>query len=77
MPTGGPRGPTSSAVGELDGEGERVVVPGPHEPTAELPLDLTGLGLWSVRRQTRELGGRIVWAGDGDAFTLTVQLPDR
>ncbi|NEK58917.1 HAMP domain-containing histidine kinase [Geodermatophilus sabuli] len=41
------------------------------------PPDLTGLGLWSVRRQTRELGGQVVWDGDGGALTLTVQLPDR
>ena len=41
------------------------------------PPDLTGLGLWSVRRQTGELGGRIVWAEDGHSLTLTVQLPDR
>jgi hypothetical protein len=44
---------------------------------AELPPpDLTGLGLWSVRRQTRELGGQVVWDA-GPALTLTVQLPDR
>jgi K+-sensing histidine kinase KdpD len=48
-----------------------------HLSRSEPPLDLSGLGLWSVRRQTRELGGRIVWAGDSDAFTLTVHLPDR
>lgn len=41
------------------------------------PLDLTGLGLWSVQRQTRELGGRLVWTEDGDVFTLVVALPDR
>ncbi|MGY1594006.1 sensor histidine kinase [Geodermatophilus sp. SYSU D00708] len=45
---------------------------------AELPPpDLTGLGLWSVRRQTRELGGRVVWDADGASLTLIVQLPDR
>ncbi|RBY93835.1 sensor histidine kinase [Blastococcus sp. TBT05-19] len=48
-----------------------------HLSRPEPPLDLTGLGLWSVRRQTRELGGRIVWAGSRAAFTLTIQLPDR
>jgi signal transduction histidine kinase len=53
---------------------ERVVG---HLRTARPPLDLTGLGLWSVQRQTRELGGQIVWDDDGDALTLTVQLPDR
>ncbi|SDF68249.1 hypothetical protein SAMN05660662_3058 [Blastococcus aurantiacus] len=41
------------------------------------PVDLTGLGLWSVQRQTRELGGRLLWSADGDVFTLTVQLPDK
>ncbi len=41
------------------------------------PLDLTGLGLWSVQRQTRELGGRLTWTDDGELFTLTVCLPDR
>ena len=42
------------------------------------PVDLTGLGLWSVQRQTRELGGRLAWSRseDGD-FTLVVRLPDR
>ena len=42
------------------------------------PVDLEGLGLWSVQRQTRELGGRLAWsqALDG-AFTLIVRLPDR
>ena len=42
------------------------------------PVDLDGLGLWSVQRQTRELGGRLAWsqAADG-AFTLVVRLPDR
>jgi signal transduction histidine kinase len=41
------------------------------------PVDLDGLGLWSVQRQTRELGGRVIWDVDGPAFTLVVQLPDR
>ena len=48
-----------------------------HLRTEAPPPDLTGLGLWSVRRQTGELGGRIVWAEDGEHLTLTVQLPDR
>jgi signal transduction histidine kinase len=48
-----------------------------HLRTDSPPPDLTGLGLWSVRRQTGELGGRIVWAEDGEDLTLTVQLPDR
>ena len=41
------------------------------------PDDLTGLGLWSVRRQAQELGGRIQWSDGGGALTLTVLLPDR
>jgi K+-sensing histidine kinase KdpD len=42
------------------------------------PVDLTGLGLWSVQRQTRELGGRLTWRREDDAaFTLVVRLPDR
>ena len=42
------------------------------------PVDLTGLGLWSVQRQTRELGGRLAWCRDDEgAFTLVVKLPDR
>ncbi len=49
-----------------------------HLTRAEPPLDLTGLGLWSVQRQTRELGGRLAWCTDDDgAFTLVVRLPDR
>ncbi len=48
-----------------------------HLRTTRPPLDLTGLGLWSVQRQTRELGGRVVWHDDGTTFTLAVQLPDR
>jgi signal transduction histidine kinase len=49
-----------------------------HLRQQEPPVDLTGLGLWSVRRQTRELGGRLAWcrAEDG-AFRLVVRLPDR
>ena len=42
------------------------------------PVDLDGLGLWSVQRQTRELGGRLAWSQGADgAFTLVVRLPDR
>ncbi|RBY75003.1 sensor histidine kinase [Blastococcus sp. TF02-09] len=48
-----------------------------HLQQTRPPLDLTGLGLWSVQRQTRELGGRLTWHDDGDVFTLTVALPDR
>jgi K+-sensing histidine kinase KdpD len=48
-----------------------------HLDTELPPPDLTGLGLWSVRRQSRELGGQVVWDVDGPALTLTVRLPDR
>jgi hypothetical protein len=49
-----------------------------HLNRPEPPVDLTGLGLWSVQRQTRELGGRLAWCREGDgAFTLVVRLPDR
>jgi len=42
------------------------------------PVDLDGLGLWSVQRQTRELGGRLLWSQTAaGAFTLVVALPDR
>jgi signal transduction histidine kinase len=42
------------------------------------PVDLDGLGLWSVQRQTRELGGQLLWSEEADgAFTLVVRLPDR
>jgi signal transduction histidine kinase len=44
-----------------------------HRP----PLDLAGLGLWSVQRQTAELGGRLLWEDAAETFTLTVCLPDR
>jgi K+-sensing histidine kinase KdpD len=48
-----------------------------HLRTVRPPVDLAGLGLWSVRRQTYELGGQLVWDDDGTLFTLTIQLPDR
>jgi signal transduction histidine kinase len=48
-----------------------------HLRTVEPPADLTGLGLWSVQRQARELGGRVVCEEDADVLTLRVQLPDR
>jgi signal transduction histidine kinase len=48
-----------------------------HLRTAQPPADLTGLGLWSVQRQARELGGRVVCEESADALTLRVQLPDR
>ena len=48
-----------------------------HLRTVRPPVDLTGLGLWSVQRQTRELGGQVVWEDDGAALTVTIRLPDR
>jgi signal transduction histidine kinase len=48
-----------------------------HLLTARPPADLTGLGLWSVQRQARELGGRVVCEDGDGALTLRVQLPDR
>ncbi len=48
-----------------------------HLRQSRPPLELTGLGLWSVQRQTRELGGQLSWTDDGEDFTLTVRLPDR
>ncbi|MGY1716993.1 sensor histidine kinase [Geodermatophilus sp. SYSU D01106] len=41
------------------------------------PVDLTGLGLWSVQRHTHDLGGTVVWAVTGAGLTLRVDLPDR
>ncbi len=49
-----------------------------HLSTATPPQDLTGLGLWSVRRQTAELGGQLAWRREWDGeFTFVVRLPDR
>jgi signal transduction histidine kinase len=49
-----------------------------HLRQQQPPVDLTGLGLWSVQRQTRELGGRLAWCRTEDgAFRLVVRLPDR
>jgi two-component system sensor histidine kinase KdpD len=39
------------------------------------PSDLTGLGLWSVQRQARELGGHVVGDHDGDVLRLRIRLP--
>ncbi|SFF65709.1 sensor histidine kinase [Blastococcus tunisiensis] len=47
-----------------------------HLTTTRPPADLTGLGLWSVQQQVRQLGGWIVWEEHGGALTLRVQLPD-
>ena len=62
------------SLGQRDVVADRIVQ---HLSTARPPVDLTGLGLWSVQQQTRELGGRLVWADVGDEFVLTVCLPDR
>jgi signal transduction histidine kinase len=48
-----------------------------HLHTDRPPVDLTGLGLWSVQRQARELGGRVVCEDGDGGVTLRVQLPDR
>jgi K+-sensing histidine kinase KdpD len=62
------------ALTQDGGRPERVLG---HLRTSTPPPDLTGLGLWSVRRQTGELGGRLDWTGDGGSLTLVVHLPDR
>jgi signal transduction histidine kinase len=63
------------ALTQTDVPAERVLG---HLSCPTPPVDLTGLGLWSVQRQTRELGGRLAWSeGPGNAFTLVVRLPDR
>ncbi len=41
------------------------------------PVDLTGLGLWSVQRHAHDLGGSVVWAVTDAGLTLRVDLPDR
>ncbi|MCU1604257.1 MAG: Two component signal transducing histidine kinase [Modestobacter sp.] len=63
------------AVSQAGVPAERVLG---HLSQERPPVDLTGLGLWSVQRQTRELGGRLAWCREDDgAFTLLVRLPDR
>jgi signal transduction histidine kinase len=47
-----------------------------HLFTDRPPDDLTGLGLWSVRRRALELGGEVRWSDGGGGLTLTVLLPD-
>jgi signal transduction histidine kinase len=47
-----------------------------HLHTRRPPRDLTGLGLWSVQHQVRELGGQVTAEDDGSAVTLRVLLPD-
>ncbi len=41
------------------------------------PVDLTGLGLWSVQRHAHDLGGRVSWAVTDAGLTLRIELPDR
>ncbi len=41
------------------------------------PVDLTGLGLWSVQRHAHDLGGSVGWAVTDAGLTLRVELPDR
>ena len=48
-----------------------------HLCTARPPADLTGLGLWSVQQQVRQLGGRVVCEDRDGALTLRIQVPDR
>jgi signal transduction histidine kinase len=48
-----------------------------HLSARQPPTGVTGLGLWSVQRQARELGGQLMWDDDGAALTLRVLLPDR
>jgi signal transduction histidine kinase len=48
-----------------------------HLRSARPPADLTGLGLWSVQQQARQLGGRVVCEDGDGALTLRIQLPDR
>ena len=63
------------SVGQTGVPAERVL---PHLLRVTPPTDLTGLGLWSVRQQTAELGGTLSWAtGERDDFTFLVDLPDR
>lgn len=45
--------------------------------TGTPPADLAGLGLWSVQRQTAELGGRVRCTPDAAGVRTTVDLPDR
>ncbi len=48
-----------------------------HLSATRPPTGVTGLGLWSVQRQTRELGGQVMWDDDGASLTLRLLLPDR
>ncbi|MEI4272256.1 ATP-binding protein [Klenkia sp. LSe6-5] len=57
-----------------DGVPDRVVA---HLQADRPPTDLTGLGLWSVQRQTRELGGHVACIRDEAGLSVVVDLPDR
>jgi signal transduction histidine kinase len=48
-----------------------------HLGTTRPPPDLTGLGLWSVQRQARELGGRVMCHDAPGGLMLRVRVPDR
>ena len=48
-----------------------------HLSPRQPPTGVTGLGLWSVQRQARELGGQLMWDDDGAALPLRVLMPDR
>jgi hypothetical protein len=48
-----------------------------HLHTERPPVDLTGLGLWSVQRHASDLGGRVTWAVTDAGLTLCTELPDR
>ncbi|SSC25612.1 Histidine kinase-like ATPase domain-containing protein, partial [Klenkia terrae] len=48
-----------------------------HLQARRPPGDLTGLGLWSVQRQARELGGRVTCRRGPAGLGVVVDLPDR
>ena len=76
--------PVLLAVGARPGWARLVVTQDgvPDRVVADLqaerpPTDLTGLGLWSVQRQTRELGGQVGCRRDDAGLSVVVDLPDR
>jgi signal transduction histidine kinase len=80
------RGEPVELTGTYHGGWVELAVTQPGVPAAQVaghlrrvrpPADLTGLGLWSVQRQTRELGGRVVCEDGAEAVTLRVRVPDR
>jgi signal transduction histidine kinase len=48
-----------------------------HLGTTRPPPDVTGLGLWSVQRQARELGGRVICHDAPGGLMLRLRVPDR